>query len=73
VRRIAIIHRRPTTQGSLLRAHFFRKMIRQAAESTLGYASTGDQQAVALQMRGLVDDNVADPYQSVGYLLDQVA
>src|SRR4051812_5793680 len=73
VRRIAIVHRRPTTQGSLLRLHFFRKMIRQAAESTLDYASTGDQQAVALQMRGLVDDNVADPYQSVGYLLDQVA
>jgi hypothetical protein len=72
VRRIAIIHRRPTTQGSLLRCHFFRKMIRQAAESTLSYASTGDQQSVALQMRGLVDDNVTDPYQQVGYLLDQV-
>jgi hypothetical protein len=38
-------------------------MIRQAAESTLSYASTGDQQSVALQMRGLVDDNVSDPYQ----------
>jgi hypothetical protein len=73
VRRIAIVHRRPTTQGSLLRAHFFRKMIRQAAESTLGYASTGDQQSVALQMRGLVDDTVADQYQHVGYLLDQTA
>jgi hypothetical protein len=73
VRRIAIVHRRPTTQGSLLRAHFFRKMIRQAAESTLSYASTGDQQSVALQMRGLVDDNVSDPYQNVGYLLDQTA
>jgi hypothetical protein len=48
-------------------------MIRQAAESTLTYASTGDQQTVALQMRGLVDDNVSDPYESVGYLLDQVA
>jgi hypothetical protein len=73
VRRIAIIHRRPVTQGSLLRCHFFRRMIRQAAEATLGYASTGDQQSVALQMRGLVDDNVADPYQNVGYLLDQTA
>jgi hypothetical protein len=73
VRRIAIVHRRPTNQGGLLRAHFFRKMIRQAAESTLSYASTGDQQSVALQMRGLVDDNVSDPYQNVGYLLDQVA
>jgi hypothetical protein len=73
VRRIAIIHRRPATQGGLLRAHFFRKMIRQAAESTLTYASTGDQQSAPLQMRGLVDDNVADPYQNVGYLLDQVA
>jgi hypothetical protein len=73
VRRIAIIHRRPTTQGGLLRAHFFRKMIRQAAESTLSYASSGDQQSVALQMRGLVDDNVADQYQNVGYLLDQTA
>lgn len=73
VRRIAIVHRRPTTQGSLLRAHFFRKMIRQAAESTLSYASTGDQQSVALQMRGLVDDNVSDPYLNVGYLLDQTA
>ena len=73
VRRIAIVHRRPTTQGSLLRCHFFRKMIRQAAESSLGYASTGDQQSVALQMRGLLDDNVQDPYESVGYLLDQTA
>jgi hypothetical protein len=73
VRRIAIIHRRPTTQGGLLRAHFFRKMIRQAAESTLSYASTGDQQSVALQMRALVDDNVSDPFQNVGYLLDQTA
>lgn len=73
VRRFAIIHRRPTTQGSLLRAHFFRKMIRQAAESTLTYQTTGDQQTVALQMRALVDDNVSDPYQSVGYLLDQTA
>lgn len=73
VRRIAIVHRRPTTQGNLLRCHFFRKMIRQAAESTLSYASTGDQQSVALQMRGLVDDNVADPFQNVGYMLDQVA
>jgi hypothetical protein len=73
VRKIAIIHRRPTTQGSLLRCHYFRKMIRQAAESTLSYASTGDQQSVALQMRGLVDDNVSDPYRNVGYMLDQVA
>jgi hypothetical protein len=73
VRRIAIVHRRPANQGGLLRAHFFRKMIRQAAESTLSYASTGDQQTVALQMRGLVDDNVSDQYQNVGYLLDQVA
>jgi hypothetical protein len=73
VRRIAIVHRRPASQGGLLRAHFFRKMIRQAAESTLSYASTGDQQSVALQMRGLIDDNVSDPYQSVGYVLDQVA
>jgi hypothetical protein len=73
VRRFAIVHRRPTTQGSLLRAHFFRKMIRQAAESTLPYASTGDQQSVALQMRALVDDTVADQYQNVGYLLDQTA
>jgi hypothetical protein len=73
VRRIAIVHRRPATQGGLLRAHFFRKMIRQAAETSLGYASTGDQQTVALQMRGLVDDNVTDPYQNVGYLLDQTA
>jgi len=73
VRRIAIIHRRPTTQGGLLRAHFFRKMIRQAAEATLNYASTGDQQSVALQMRGLVDDNVSDPYQNVGFLLDQTS
>jgi hypothetical protein len=72
VRRIAIIHRRPTSQGGLLRAHFFRKMIRQAAESTLSYASTGDQQSVALQMRALVDDNVADQYEQAGYLLDQV-
>jgi hypothetical protein len=73
VRRIAIVHRRPSTQGGLLRAHFFRKMIRQAAESTLSYAATGDQQSVALQMRGLVDDNISDPYQNVGYLLDQTA
>jgi hypothetical protein len=73
VRRFAIVHRRPTTQGSLLRAHYFRKMIRQAAESTLPYASTGDQQSVALQMRALVDDTVADQYQNVGYLLDQTA
>lgn len=73
VRRICILHRRPTTQGGLLRAHFFRKMIRQSAESTLSYASTGDQQSVALQMRGLVDDNVADPFQNVGYMLDQVS
>jgi hypothetical protein len=73
VRRIAIIHRRPTTQGGLLRAHFFRKMIRQAAESSLSYASTGDQQSVALQMRGLVDDNVSDPYENVGYMLDQTS
>jgi hypothetical protein len=73
VRSIAIVHRRPTTQGSLLRAHYFRKMIRQAAESTFGYASTGDQQSVALQMRALVDDNISDPYQNVGYLLDQTA
>lgn len=73
VRRIAVVHRRPTTQGGLLRAHFFRKMIRQAAEATMSYASTGDQQSTALQMRGLVDDNVSDPYQNVGYLLDQVA
>jgi hypothetical protein len=73
VRRIAIVHRRPVTQGNLLRAHFFRKMIRQAAESSLGYASTGDQQSVALQMRGLVDDNVSDQYQNVGYMLDQTA
>jgi len=48
-------------------------MIRQAAESTLTYQSTGDQQTVALQMRALVDDNVSDPYQNVGYLLDQTA
>jgi hypothetical protein len=73
VRRIAVIHRRPTTQGNLLRAHFFRKMIRQAAESTLSYASTGDQQSIALQMRALVDDNVTDQYEQVGYLLDQTA
>lgn len=73
VRRVAIIHRRPTTQGGLLRCHFFRKMIRQAAEATLNYASTGDQQSVALQMRGLIDDNVTDPYQTVGYMLDQTA
>jgi hypothetical protein len=73
VRRIAIIHRRPATQGSLLRAHFFRKMIRVAAESTTPYASTGDQQSVALSMRGLVDDNVSDQYQNVGFLLDQTA
>jgi hypothetical protein len=72
VRRIAIVHRRPTNQSNLLRCHFFRRMIRQAAESTLSYASTGDQQSVALQMRGLVDDSVSDPYQNVGYLLDQV-
>lgn len=73
VRRIAVIHRRPTTQGSLLRLHFFRKMIRQAAESTLTYTATGDQQSVALQMRGLADDNITDPYSTVGYLLDQTA
>lgn len=73
VRRIAIVHRRPTTQGSLLRLHFFRKMIRQAAESTLTYTSTGDQQAVALQMRALTDDNITDPFSTVGYLLDQTA
>lgn len=73
VRRIAILHRRPTTQGGLIRAHFFRKMIRQAAESTLPYTSTGDQQSVALQMRALLDDNVSDPYQQVGYMLDQTA
>jgi hypothetical protein len=73
VRRIAILHRRPTTQGSLLRCHYFRRMIRQAAESTLSYASTGDQQSVALQMRALIDDNVSDPYSNVGYLLDQTA
>jgi hypothetical protein len=73
VRRIAVIHRRPATQGGLLRAHFFRKMIRQAAETSQAYASTGDQQTVALAMRGLVDDNVTDPYQNVGYLLDQTA
>lgn len=73
VRRIAIIHRRPSTQGGLLRAHFLRKAIRQAAESSFSYASTGDQQTVALQMRALVDDNVADQYQNVGYLMDQTA
>jgi hypothetical protein len=73
VRRLAVIHRRPTTQGSLLRVHFFRKMIRQAAESTLGYAATGDQQSVAFNMRALRDDNVSDPYQTIGYMLDQVA
>jgi hypothetical protein len=73
VRRIAIVHRRPTTQGGLLRCHFLRKAIRTAAESSLGYASTGDQQSVALAMRGLVDDNISDPFQSVGYLLDQTA
>jgi hypothetical protein len=71
VRRIAIIHRRPTTQGGLLRAHYFRKMIRTAAESSLAYASTGDQQSVAVSMRALPDENVSDPYQSVGYMLDQ--
>lgn len=73
VRRLAIVHKRPSTQGGLLRAHFFRKAIRIAAETSMSYASTGDQQSVALQMRGLVDDNVSDPYQNVGYLLDQVA
>lgn len=73
VRRFAIVHRRPTTQGSLLRAHFFRKMIKQAAESSLAYASTGDQQSVAVSLRGLVDDNIADPYSNVGYMLDQTA
>jgi hypothetical protein len=73
VRRIAVVHRRPATQGGLLRAHFYRKMIRQAAESSTSYASTGDQQSVALQMRALLDDNVSDPYQQVGYMLDQTA
>jgi hypothetical protein len=73
VRRVAAIHRRPATQGNLLRCHFYRKMIRVAAESTLSYASTGDQQAVAFSMRGLVDDNVSDQYSNVGYLLDQTA
>jgi hypothetical protein len=73
VRRIAILHRRPSTQNSLIRCHFFRKMIRQAAESSLPYASTGDQQSVALQMRALIDDVVADPFSNVGYMLDQTA
>lgn len=71
VRRIAIVHRRPPTQGGLLRLHFLRKAIRTAAETSLGYASTGDQQSAAMAMRGLVDDNVADPFQNVGYMLDQ--
>jgi hypothetical protein len=71
IRRIAILHRRPNQQNNLIRCHFFRKMIRQAAESTLTYQSTGDQQSVALQMRALSDDVVADPYRTIGYMLDQ--
>lgn len=70
-RRVAILHRRPSTQNSLIRCHFIRKAIRQAAESTLTYQSTGDQQSVAFQMRGLVDDNIVDPYSNVGFILDQ--
>lgn len=70
-RRIAILHRRPTTQNNLIRCHFFRKMIRQAAESMLTYQSTGDQQSVAFQMRALVDDNITDLYSNVGLILDQ--
>lgn len=71
-RRVAILHRRPSTQGNLIRLHFLRKCIRQAAESTLTYQSTGDQQSVAFQMRALVDDNIVDPYSNVGFILDQV-
>lgn len=71
--RLAVIHRRPTIQGNLLRMHAFRIANRGTAEVSLGYQSTGPQQGIASRFVGLVDDNIADEYASVGQIFDQVA
>lgn len=73
--RVAIIHRRtnPGALNGLLRCHFFRIAQRQAAEVSFGpYQASGDQVKAALSMRGLADETVSDPFQNVGYFLDQV-
>jgi hypothetical protein len=71
--RLAVIHRRPVGQGNLLRMHFFRIANRGSAEVDLSYSSTGPNQSIAARWTGLVDDNVANEYESIGYVLDQVA
>lgn len=71
--RIAVIHRRGVggLQG-LLRMHYFRIMQRAAGnEVTLGYAATGEQQRVALRMRGLPDDTILDEFYKIGFMLDE--
>ena len=69
-RRIAVIHRR-SFGSQLLRAHFFYDMTRAPQESTLTYAPTGDQQSIPFSMRAFVNQQVADEYSNVGYLMDQ--
>lgn len=73
-RRVAVIHRRTIgSNAGLLRCHFFRIGQRRAGtEVTLGYASTGEQQRTALNLRCLPDDAVLDDNQRVGYVLDQM-
>jgi hypothetical protein len=73
-RQIAVIHRRtnPGTLNGLLRMHYFRLCSRTAAESSMVYQASGDQQSVALNMRAYSDPRITDPYQRVGYMRDQV-
>lgn len=68
-RRIAILHRRSKT--GLIRAHFFRIMQRSPVESSMTYASTGEQQSVVLRMRALADETVSVETDTVGFILDQ--
>ncbi len=67
-RRIAVLFQRPS---GLIRGFFFRIAQRSPQESSLNFASTGDQQSVPASFNILADNTITDPYQQFFMIYDQ--
>lgn len=67
-RRLAVMFQKPNGK---VRGYIFREVTRAAAESSVVYAKTGEQQTVAVRFRALADASIADTYKRYFLIRDQ--
>lgn len=68
-RRLAVLFQRPST--GRVRGYFFRKVQRTAAESSVSFNKTGEQQSVPVRFKAIPDTSITDVQKRFFIIRDQ--